>query len=214
MKHHYNIKGMTCSGCAKIVHNSLLKVPGVKTVKVDLPNKQASVEMDCEIPVDAFQFALTDSIYEISESEVFSTLKHDALSPDELSLKNKEIVSGYISAVGHLDYEKLHQYLHPDFKFNGALRFDSSGDYIEMIKDHARSPVADILVKNDVKAIFVDENECCVIYDSVTRFPEFTVPFVERIKIEDSKIVSTDVKFNRNRMKQLMQKMSNAKSSI
>ncbi len=214
MKRYYDIKGMTCRGCAEIVYDSLLKVPGVKTVEVDLPNKQASVEMECEIPINTFRLALQDSIYEISESGAFSTLKHIALSSDELSAKNKEIVSGYVFAVGRLEHEKLHKYLRPDFKFNGVVNFYSARDYIEMIKDHAKSPVADILIKNDIKAIFVDENECCVIYDSVTCFPEHTVPFVERIKIEDSKIVSTDVKFNRNRMKQLMQKMSSVKSSV
>ena len=201
MKRYYDIKGMTCRGCAEIVYDSLLKVPGVKTVEVDLPNKQASVEMGCEIPINTFRLALQDSIYEISESGAFSTLKHIALS-------------GYVFAVGRLEHEKLHKYLHPDFKFNGVVNFYSARDYIEMIKDHAKSPVADILIKNDIKAIFVDENECCVIYDSVTCFPEHTVPFVERIKIEDSKIVSTDVKFNHNRMKQLMQKMSSVKSSV
>jgi copper chaperone CopZ len=214
MKHHYNINGMTCSGCAEIVHDSLIKVPGVKTVKVDLANKQASLEMDCEIPIDRFQSVLQNSVYEISESGAFSALKHNTLPPDELSLKNEEIVSDYVSAVGHLDHEKLLQYLHPHFKFNGALNFDSSAAYIEMIRDHAKTPVADILIKNDIRAIFVDENESCVIYDSITRFPGFTIPFVERIKIEDSKIVSTEVKFNRNRMKQLMQKMSHEKNAI
>lgn len=209
----YKISGMTCKGCTQIVHDSILKVAGVKKVNVDLSKAQASVETEYHIPIETLQTALADTLYQISELAATSTDKQHPLPPDEVSEKNKELVSAYVTAVGRLEHEQLHQYLHPDFKFNGAVSFHSANDYIEMIKDHANSAVAGILLKCDIKAIFADENECCVIYDSVTRFPARTVSFVEWIKIKDGKIISTDVKYNRYQMKQLMQEMSHAKSS-
>ncbi|MGV3508282.1 MAG: cation transporter [Sphingobacteriaceae bacterium] len=209
----YNISGMTCTGCTQIVHDSILKVSGVKKVKVDLSKAQASIEMEYLIPIEILQTALTDSLYQISELVTTSTGKQSSIPlEDEESERNKELISSYVKAVGKLDHELLHQYLHPNFKYNGAVSYHSANDYVAMIKDHANSPVAEVLLEYDIKAIFTDENECCVIYDSVSRFPGKKVSFVEWIKIEDGKIASTNVKFNRHQMKQLMQELNKRKN--
>lgn len=208
----YKISGMTCKGCTQIVHDSILKVAGVKKVKVDLSKAQANVEMEYHIPIETLQTALADSLYQISELATTSTGEQNSIPSDEVSERNKELITSYLTAVGQLDHELLHQYLHLGFKYKGAVSYHSANDYIAMIKDHANSPVAEVLLKYDIKAIFTDEDECCVIYDSVSRFPGKKVSFAEWIKIEDGKIASTNVKFNRHQMKQLMQEMSKTKS--
>lgn len=40
----YHISGMKCDGCVKTVTEKLSKVPGVKSVQVDLDKKQVTVE--------------------------------------------------------------------------------------------------------------------------------------------------------------------------
>lgn len=208
MEMTYNISGMTCETCAQIVSNALLNVEGVEAVDVDLSKAQALIKTDYNLVLETLQTALADTLYQISEVDSRSTMKPDPVTSDQLSEKNKALISGYVTAVGKLDHSKLHLYLHPDFEFNGMVKFHSAKDYIQMIREHANSSVSEILVKNDIKAIFADEEECCVIYDSVSCFPGITVPFVELIKIKDNKIISTDVKFNRHDMKLLMQKIS------
>lgn len=199
---------MTCEACAQIVSNAIRNVEGVKAVEVNLSKAQAVIETDYDLALESLQTALADTLYQISEVDSGSASTSAPETSDELSEKNKALISGYITAVGKLDHSKLHLYLHPEFEFNGMVKFHSAKDYIQMIREHANSSVSGILVKNDIKAIFADEEECCVIYDSVSCFPGITVPFVELIKIKDNKIISTDVKFNRHDMKRLMQKIS------
>jgi copper chaperone CopZ len=214
MRHQYKISGMTCKVCTQIVQDSISKIAGVKKVNVDLSKAQASVEMKYHIPIETLQNALADSLYQISDLTDTSTDQRHAISPDdEIIEKNETLIAAYLTAVGQLDHERLQKYLHPEFKYKGAVSYHSAHDYIEMIKDHARSSAAEALLKYDIKAIFTDENECCAIYDSVSRFPGKKVSFVEWMKIEDDKIVSTEVKFNRHQMKQLMQEMSKVKRS-
>lgn len=40
----YEVIGMKCDGCVKTVTEKLSKVPGVKSVRVDLEKKQATVD--------------------------------------------------------------------------------------------------------------------------------------------------------------------------
>ena len=40
----YNISGMKCEGCVKTVTERLSKVPGVKSVQVDLEKKEVAIE--------------------------------------------------------------------------------------------------------------------------------------------------------------------------
>lgn len=200
----YKISGMTCQACARIVHDTLSKVPGLNKVEVDLPKARARIEMEQDIPLTALQAALADSLYQIAED----TTSHQPESED-LSEKNKALIAAYLSAAGRMDYESLPQYLAPDFTYQGAIKLGSAHDYVEMIKEHANSPASGILLRFDIKAIFADENDCCAIYDAVSCFAGKQVSFAEQIKVKDHRIASSEVKFNRHQMKQLMQEVNN-----
>lgn len=67
MKKRYKISGMSCNGCAQIVHSSLSQLDDVKHVTVDRPAQQAEVEMVRYIPVEALRDALSKTHYKISE---------------------------------------------------------------------------------------------------------------------------------------------------
>jgi len=51
--------------------------------------------------------------------------------------------------------------------------------------------------RSDVKKVFVDGNEVCVIYDFVTNTPAGAVPIVEWLRVEDGQIASVTLFFDR-----------------
>jgi len=67
MKKRYKISGMSCSGCAQAVHNSLSQVEDVKHVAIELADQLANIEMERYIPVDELRDALSKTHYNISE---------------------------------------------------------------------------------------------------------------------------------------------------
>jgi copper chaperone CopZ len=211
MQRQYKISGMTCTGCAQIVNNSLSKVPGVKKVNVDLSKAQAVIEMGNDIPMETLQTALAETLYQISETVPDSKEENQPLSAKEAQVKNKALVSDYITAVGQKDYEQLLKFLHSDFTFDGGITVHSAQDFIDMLKEH--SAANDVVVlKNDIQALFVDGNEACVIYEMVTNKPVEPVSVVEWITIEEEKILSTQLKFDRLSMRQLMDEVRKEKA--
>ena len=212
MQRQYKISGMTCAGCAQIVHNSISKVPGVKKVNVDLAKAQAAIEMDNAIPTETLQTALAETLYQISETVPDLKKENQSMDAKEIREKNKALVSDYITAVGQKDYEQLLKCLHSDFAFDGGITVHSAHDFIEMLKEH--SAASDVVVlKNDIKGLFVDGNESCVIYEMVTNKPVEPVSLVEWINIEEGKILSAKLKFDRLGMRQLMDEARKEKAN-
>jgi hypothetical protein len=117
--------------------------------------------------------------------------------------KNKALVSDYIIAVGQKHYQKLLKILHEDFEFEGTISLHTSNDFIKMLKDHTDNERTNIVLRNDIKAIFVDGNESYVIYDIVTDSKVGAVPCLEWIKIENEKILSTHLRFDSYTMRKL-----------
>ena len=61
-----NIKGMMCGHCQATVEKAIKAVTGIKSVKVDLANKQATVEYDPAITdINNIKKAVTDAGYEV-----------------------------------------------------------------------------------------------------------------------------------------------------
>ncbi|MFA0822653.1 MAG: heavy-metal-associated domain-containing protein [Methanomethylovorans sp.] len=61
-----NIKGMMCGHCQATVEKAIKAVKGVKNVKVDLGNKNATVEYDSSITdINKIKKAVTDAGYEV-----------------------------------------------------------------------------------------------------------------------------------------------------
>lgn len=59
------IDGMTCGGCAKSVEKALGAVNGVKSVKVDLDAKTATVAASDTVTVGALNDAVEDAGYDV-----------------------------------------------------------------------------------------------------------------------------------------------------
>ena len=61
MKHRYRIQGMTCTGCAVNVQNTLSELPGIKQVRVNLLTGSLEIEMTKHIPVEKLQETLNNA---------------------------------------------------------------------------------------------------------------------------------------------------------
>lgn len=61
------VEGMMCMHCAAHVEEALQKLPGVKSAKVDLAKKTATVKVDTEIDKAAYEKAIADAGYRLVE---------------------------------------------------------------------------------------------------------------------------------------------------
>lgn len=200
---------MTCNGCTRVVHDLLSKVPGVEHVVINLSGGQATIETNAPIGTDVLAKALKGTPYRVSDPDA-KPEKTDAAK--EILEKNRVLVHNYITAVGQRDYELLEACLHRDFEFTGMVVYHSSGDFIRMLKEHAGSPTTNIILRNDIKAVFVDEGDACVIYDLITDKVVKAIPCAEWIKIEDGKIRSSSIKIEQYSLRRLMGELGKKKT--
>lgn len=210
MKHTFKISGMTCNGCVQIVHDRLSGIRGVKNATVSLTNEQADIETEQPLSIDVYKAALKGTIYDISE---VGNSKEQSLQENTLIEQNKLLATNYITAVAAKDYEQIRKCVKNDFKFYGMINYQSADQFIQMLKEHAANPATDIVLKNDIKAIFANDNEVYVIYDLLTK-NNMCVPCMESIKISDSKIASTEIKIDMHRMQQLIQSLRKEKTQL
>ncbi|GET23936.1 heavy-metal-associated domain-containing protein [Prolixibacter sp. NT017] len=204
MKKSYQITGMTCEGCKKLVHDSLIKVDGVDKVDIDLESGQGTIDSKNIVQIAVLQRALSNTLYKISEAE------DEAEETGETrSEQYRKLVIDYVTAIGQFDDEKLRSCLHPNFEFDGGMKTNSASDFINMLAEHASSGHAGIL-KNEIRAIFLDGDEACVIYDMHTNKSVPPVTFMEQLVFENKKLKSTKMKFERPKMEKLIAAIQSA----
>lgn len=69
MKKKVFIEGMSCMHCVNRVTKALEDIPGVKSVKVDLSENQAVVELDHDVDDEVFKTAVYDAGYDVTHIE-------------------------------------------------------------------------------------------------------------------------------------------------
>ena len=110
-----------------------------------------------------------------------------------MSTDRKTLALEYLNACGTQQHRKLEALLAPDVRFRGPLRtLASAGEVVGALKQ-----LAAIHVRNDVKRVFVDGDEVCVIYDFVTDTPAGAVPTIEWLRFEGDRISSIDLYYDR-----------------
>jgi hypothetical protein len=111
---------------------------------------------------------------------------------DNDASENEALVRAYIEAVGQKQFEQVSNFLQP------AVEFTLPGRTIQGVQAYISSlrKLGPILLRNDVKKIFVDGNDACVIYDFVTDTSVGAVPSVEWLTIEDGRIRSIRLIFH------------------
>jgi hypothetical protein len=105
----------------------------------------------------------------------------------------RALVTSYIQAVGERRLEALPALLEPDAAF-------TLGDNTLRGRDAfvgAFRRLLPIIERNDIRHVFVDGDEACVVYDFVTSTPVGPVLSVEHIKLRNGRIASSTLVFER-----------------
>jgi hypothetical protein len=103
------------------------------------------------------------------------------------------LVTSYVKAVGEHRLDALPAMLDPDVEFTLG---DNTVRGVEGFVAGFRR-LMPIILRNDIRKVFVDGDEACVIYDFVTDTPAGAVLSVEYIKVRNGRLASTLLVFER-----------------
>ena len=109
-----------------------------------------------------------------------------------MSTDRKTTTLEYLDAVANHQYDKVRALLAPDLQFRGpSVTRTSAEDYLEALKR-----LGAIHVRNDIKRVFVDGDEVCVIYDFVTDTAAGALPTIEWLRFDGGRIHSIDLYYD------------------
>lgn len=104
-----------------------------------------------------------------------------------------DLTTAYIQAVGAHRLEDLRPMLDPEAEFTlGDSTFRGADAFVG-----AFVRLMPILERNDIRRVFVDGDEACVIYDFVTKTPAGAVLSVEYLTFKEGRIKSSLLVFER-----------------
>jgi hypothetical protein len=107
-------------------------------------------------------------------------------------MNSKEVVMGYKDALGSGDWKAARNFLKDDMKFKGPIaEYDKPEPLIEDLKR-----LHDIVKSVDMKKVFVDGDDVCLLYDLVTDTPAGTAFICEWYHLNGSKVASLTVVFD------------------
>jgi hypothetical protein len=104
-----------------------------------------------------------------------------------------DLVTSYIKAVGEHRLDALPAMLEPDVEF--TLGDNTVRGVEAFVAGFQR--LMPIILRNDIRKVFVDGDEACVIYDFVTDTPAGAVLSVEYLKFRNGRLASTVLVFER-----------------
>jgi ketosteroid isomerase-like protein len=115
------------------------------------------------------------------------------LKEDTMSTDKKTLALTYLDAVASQDYDTLAGLLAPDVRFKGPAMTRTSAEELFT----ALKRLAAIHLRNEVKRVFVDGDDVCVIYDFVTDTPAGALPTIEWLRFDGARIRSIDLFYDR-----------------
>jgi SnoaL-like domain len=102
------------------------------------------------------------------------------------------VVRGFTQAISTGDFVAARDYLHDDLCFDGPLdTFDSPEPYLQAVKK-----LYGIVQRVDIKKMFVDGADVCLLYDLVTDTQAGTAFVCEWMQVAGDKIASIRVVFD------------------
>src|SRR5712691_127303 len=103
-----------------------------------------------------------------------------------------EIVEGYRAALGKGDFATARTLMQDNMSFQGPLdTFNTADQYLE-----AARKLASIIQHVDVKKVFVNGDDVCVLYDMVTNTPAGTAFIAEWYRVDGGKISALHAVFD------------------
>ena len=117
-----------------------------------------------------------------------------------MTVGHEVLVVSYIQAVGEHRLADLRPMLDPEAEFrlgDATLRGVDAfiGAFVRLMP---------ILVRNDIRKVFVDGDEACVIYDFVTSTPAGPVLSIEYLTFKEDRIASSLLVFERQHWPEVM----------
>jgi len=121
-----------------------------------------------------------------------------------MSIDRKTLALDYLDAVAKQEFGRVEALLAADLRFKGpAATRSSAGDFIAALKR-----LAAIHVRNDVRRIFVDGDDVCVIYDFVTDTTAGALPTIEWLRFDGARIAAIDLYYDRLPWQTVMAEMA------
>lgn len=113
-----------------------------------------------------------------------------------------DVASRYIDAVGSGRWDEVSALVHPEATFEIAGGGRHEGHTAFLAAFDALKP---IIERNEIRSILADGDRVCVLYDFVTRTPVGGVVSAEWLTIDDGKIRSSFLLFDKGRWPEVMQ---------
>ena len=105
----------------------------------------------------------------------------------------RTVAMAYIEGCARKDLDAVARLLAPDVKFEGPGNTVTGADpYLAVLRR-----IGLVWLRSDVKKVFTDGSDVCVIYDFVTDSPAGAVPTVEWLRVEDGRITAVKLFFDR-----------------
>ena len=106
--------------------------------------------------------------------------------------KAAEVVQAFKQALGKGDVAAARKLMRDDMTFRGPIdAFDKPEPYLE-----ALNKLHHIVERIEVKKLFVDGNDVCMLYDMVTKTPAGTAFIAEWIVVQGDKIAAIRTVFD------------------
>jgi len=103
-----------------------------------------------------------------------------------------QVVQSFMGAMGKGDFAEARRYLHDNLSFRGPIdTFDKPEPYLQ-----ALGKLHKMVERVDMKKMFVDGNDVCLLYDLVTNTPAGTSFVCEWMQVRGDKIASIRVVFD------------------
>jgi len=115
-----------------------------------------------------------------------------------------QLITSYIDAVGEARFDDVRPMLDPDAEFIvGDTKLHGADAFIGGFRR-----LAPIIKRNEIRRIFVDGDEACVIYDFVTDTPVGPVVSIEYLTFKNERIASSLLVFERLHWPEVMAEMT------
>ncbi len=103
-----------------------------------------------------------------------------------------KVVSGFQQAMGKGEFAAARKLLHDNLSFHGPIdTFDKPEPYLESLRK-----LSPIIQRIDVKKMFADGDDICLLYDMVTNTPAGTAFVAEWYQVKGDRISAIRVVFD------------------
>jgi hypothetical protein len=121
-----------------------------------------------------------------------------------MSTDVRELVSGYVTAVGERRFDLFEQLLHPDVEFGGQTATPLQGAPAVAEGFKRLGPV---ILRNDIRHVIVDGDKAFVLYDFVTDTVVGPVLTGEFLAVEGDRIRSITLLFDWRRWPEVLEEL-------